>query len=447
MNGEKAAAGDLVDQVLDDSYRIEQLLGEGGMGAVYVATQIRLEKPVAVKVMARELTSNPEALERFRREARITSALGHPHIVQVFDFSSTRAGEPFFVMEYLEGEDLEKRLRRVGRLPLGEVVLIVKQVASALSATHAKGIVHRDLKPGNIFLVEATGVETFAKVLDFGISKIRTSSTKLTRTSSIMGTPNYMSPEQAKGKIDEIDEGVDQWALACIAWECLTGACPFTGENVPSILFQIVHEPLPPLGAKVAGLPPHVEQVLARALTKDRAGRFPGVAEFAAALEGASMARDFEPSSVGQRAEPHRTERPEIPNTTFSRTAGAMEDNLDVPTSFSKKSSWALATGAVAVVLLLGFVLLRPSPAGRTATLGPPASVIPPPPTAAAEPSVLPTPDAGVAGRAEMAPEKPAISPAGVSFTPETKGPESRPAVRSAKKRVPAKQPEEEIWH
>ena len=233
MINENQSASALLGVVLDGSYRIESLLGEGGMGAVYRATQLRLDKPVAVKVMARELAANQEALERFRREARVTSGLGHPNIVQVFDFSATPTGEPFFVLEFLEGEDLDHRLRRVGRLPISDVVHVVKQVASALAATHAKGIVHRDLKPGNIYLLDIAGTKDFVKVLDFGISKVRSASTKLTRTSSIMGTPNYMSPEQARGQIDDIDERTDQWALGCIAWECLAGRGPFVGENVP----------------------------------------------------------------------------------------------------------------------------------------------------------------------------------------------------------------------
>jgi serine/threonine protein kinase len=280
-------ANALIGSVLDGSYRIDRLLGEGGMGAVYSATHLRLDQPVAVKVMARDLASNPEALERFRREARVTSALGHPHIVHVSDFSATPSGEPFLVMEFLEGEDLDHRLRRVGRLPPGEVVHIIKQVASALAATHAKGVVHRDLKPGNIYLLEVADEQDFVKVLDFGISKVRSASTKLPRTSSVMGTPNYMSPEQAKGKIDQIDERTDQWALACIAWECLSGEGPFVGENVPSILFQIVHEPPEPLLPKVAGLPAQVEGVLLRALSKNKQDRYASVTDFAAALESA----------------------------------------------------------------------------------------------------------------------------------------------------------------
>lgn len=270
--------------VLEGAYRIEGLLGKGGMGAVYTATHIRLSKRVAVKVMARELADNPEALLRFHREAVVTSGLGHPHIVQVFDFSSMPTGEPFLVMEFLEGEDLDQRLRRDRRLSPTSTLRIIKQVASALAATHAKKIVHRDLKPANIYLLAAAEEADFVKVLDFGISKVRAATTKLTRAESVMGTPDYMSPEQALGAIDEIDERTDQWALACITWECLSGRAPFIGENVPSLLFQVVHEQPPPLAPKVPGLSPEVEEVLLRALSKKKADRFPSVSAFAAAI-------------------------------------------------------------------------------------------------------------------------------------------------------------------
>ena len=195
--------GEMSGRVLEGAYRITRLIGEGGMGAVYEGVQLRLNKRVAIKLMSRDLTANREALARFRREAEITSHLGHPHLVNVMDFGTSDAGEPYLVMEYLDGEDLDHRIRRDGRLFLETAVAITRQVASALAAAHDEGIVHRDLKPANVFLVKVKGEADFVKVLDFGVSKIKASRTKLTRATAIVGTPEYMSPEQATGLIEE----------------------------------------------------------------------------------------------------------------------------------------------------------------------------------------------------------------------------------------------------
>jgi serine/threonine-protein kinase len=427
------AAEDLLGTVLEGAYRIERLIGEGGMGAVYEAAHLRLGTRVAVKVMARELAANSEALARFHREALVTSGLGHPHIVQVLDFSTTPTGEPFLAMEFLEGEDLEHRLRRVCRLPIADVVHIIKQVASALAATHAKTIVHRDLKPGNIFLLTAAGENDFVKVLDFGISKVRSASTKLTRTSSVMGTPNYMSPEQAKGHIEDIDERTDQWALACIVWECLSGEGPFVAENVPSILFQIVHEPPAALVPKVAGLPTQVEDVLLRALAKNKSDRFASVSDFALALERASGAAV---STVVGR--PEMLARPEqVPDsapakpTTFSHTAGEM-DALTVPRAWPKWA-WVLAAGAALGLALAAFLFFRPGPAARTVIPSPPPVVVATPPVPPAPPPRAEPPAAPAPSVQEIKPEPPAA---------ETKAETSRRAreAKPAKKKpLPAK--------
>jgi len=278
-----------VGTVLEGAYRLTRLLGEGGMGAVYEALHLRLDKKVAVKVMARQLAASEEALARFRREVQVTSKLAHPHIVQVSDFGTAPAGEPFLVMEYLEGEDLSDRLNRVGRLPLAPTVAIVNQVASALSATHSKGIVHRDLKPENLFLLRVEGVTDFVKVVDFGISKVKASNEKLTRASVMMGTPAYMAPEQATGRVDDIDHRTDQWALACIAWELLSGEEPFTGKDTPTLLYNITHGEPPAL--KAPDVPPDLEAVLRRALSKKQGDRFPTIAAFARAFGAATTPR------------------------------------------------------------------------------------------------------------------------------------------------------------
>ena len=294
--------------VVNDAYRIVRQIGEGAMGGIYEARQLRLDKRVAIKVLARELAVNGEALLRFHREAEITSQLGHPNIITVFDFGTTEQGQPYLVMEFLEGEDLADRLSREKKLPLAGAVRINKQVASALAETHAKGVVHRDLKPANIFLSKIQG-EDFAKILDFGISKVRAASTALTNASTLMGTPMYMAPEQAKGET-ELDHWTDQWALACITYEMLAGRPPFVGDDTAALLYQVVHENPPPLAQFNADLPPSVDGIIRRALTKDQNERFPHVTAFAQAFEAAAAGKPIPADSAIRAGAPAPQPRP-----------------------------------------------------------------------------------------------------------------------------------------
>ncbi|MEO8214765.1 MAG: serine/threonine-protein kinase [Myxococcales bacterium] len=265
-----------------------RLLSEGGMGAVYEAVQLRLERRVAVKVLNSDMADNPEALARFRREVKVMCKLGHPHVVQLLDFGMTESNQPYLVTEYLEGEDLQQRLDRTGSLSLGDTLSILRQVTSALAAIHAKAIVHRDLKPANVFLMDIDGAPDFVKVLDFGISKVKTSTTALTRPASILGTPEYMSPEQAAGRADDLDHRGDQWALACMVWHMLSGRPPFTGRDLNDILDRIAADDPPSMLAAVPDLPPALEQVLRRALAKRPGQRFATVTAFLRAFESAA---------------------------------------------------------------------------------------------------------------------------------------------------------------
>ena len=228
-----------VGTILGEHYRVTRLIGVGGMGAIYEASHMGAGKRVAVKLMSKELAAHPEALARFRREVKVTTELAHPHIVDVFDFGETPTGEPFLVMEFLDGEDLGHRLERDGRVTLEVAAQIVKQVASALSVAHAEGVVHRDLKPDNVFLLRvANGAAVadggvFAKVVDFGISKVlKAATTQLTVARAVVGTPEFMAPEQASGRIDWIDHRTDQWALAVLSWHMLSGRLPFWKPEV-----------------------------------------------------------------------------------------------------------------------------------------------------------------------------------------------------------------------
>jgi len=276
--------------VLADTYVLGRLMNRGGMGDVFEATHARLPGRYAVKILRAELVGNREAFARFCREAEVMSELRHPNVVQIFDFNTTPDGRPYFVMEHLEGRDLETRLVQSGPLPLPAAVRVVEAVASALAIAHAHGIVHRDLKPANIFLVTIDGqVDELVKVLDFGISKIRSSGTLLSSPTDMLGSPAYMSPEQARGA-SEVDGRSDEFALGAITFRMLTGYDPFTGDDIASLLYQVVHEEAPPLARY---LPAHwdtraLQAVLDRALAKDPAHRFGGMMEMARAFEAAS---------------------------------------------------------------------------------------------------------------------------------------------------------------
>jgi serine/threonine protein kinase len=277
--------------VLEGAYQIVRVVSAGSMGTVYEALQLRLNRRVAVKIMVAELTDNLEALARFRREVKVTSQLAHPHVVQLLDFGTTEAGQPYLVTEYLEGEDLERRLHRVRRLPLESVRDVVRQVASALAAIHAKGFVHRDLKPANIFLVPMEGGADFVKLVDFGITKVRTSDSGLTKQATVVGTPEYMSPEQASGRVDDVDHRSDQWALAATAWRMLSGRAPFAGSHMQQLLGAIQRDE-PPLLPPELHLPEKLERVLRRALSKRQSARYPTIVTFARAFEVAGGGAD-----------------------------------------------------------------------------------------------------------------------------------------------------------
>jgi len=322
----------LIGVVLANSYEITRFIGRGGMGAVYEGRHMRLGQRVAIKIMSGDLASSREALVRFRREAAVTSRIGHPHIVHVFDFGSARSGEPFLVMEYLDGEDLEQRLGRLGRLSIPDTIHIVKQTAAALSVAHAKGVVHRDLKPANVFLLNLDDEADFVKVVDFGISKVKAATTKLTRSSVLMGTPDYMSPEQARGRIDEIDHRTDQWALAAMTYEMLSGRTPFAGEDVASVLYQVTREEPRPLAQTVKGLPAELGAAVHRALSKRIADRFSDIAAFSRALEDAAESLpEVDPASARPRVNSQRKATVAYGGTEPALTASDSDTLRDPP--------------------------------------------------------------------------------------------------------------------
>jgi serine/threonine-protein kinase len=280
---------DLIGRTLCRTYQIERRLGGGGMGAVYAARHVRTGGLFAVKILHRETASDADIYKRFQDEARTVSALRHPHIVQVTDFDRDEDGTPFIVMELLEGEDLYQRLCRVNKLPVEQVLDIGRQVGSALHAAHEKGVIHRDIKPQNIFLVRhevAEDVHETAKVVDFGISKIRRTGGQMTRDMTILGTPQFMSPEAALGQNSQLDGRADQWSLAVIMYLSLTGKLPFDGDNLVGVLYQVVHERPAPIRQLAPEVPEVLVAAIERAMSKKKDDRFPRMVDFVRALTG-----------------------------------------------------------------------------------------------------------------------------------------------------------------
>lgn len=289
---------------IGDTYTVVDVLGQGGMGAVYLANHARLPgKQVAIKVLHADMATE-EVLARFRREAEIASRLGHPNIVTVLDWNTLPDGSPYLVLEYLRGQALADKIA-AGPLPILEALTIARQVGSALVAAHREGIVHRDLKPQNVFLVDTEidgQVSQIAKVLDFGISKIRGSTTVKTQDNAMLGTPQYMAPEQATGRADDIDGRTDQFALALMVYEMLCGKPAFTGANIPEVMFKIVYEAPPPLRELRHDVPANIEAAIHRALQKPMADRFASVDEFIAALTGSAVAGGVRPVGAPSRS-------------------------------------------------------------------------------------------------------------------------------------------------
>jgi serine/threonine protein kinase len=276
-------------QILEGKFRILRLIGEGGMGAVYEAQHEFLGRRVAIKILNPDFARNEEAVRRFYREAQAAARIGHENICEVTDIGQV-GGSPYIVMQLLQGESLAKMIVESAPLPVGRAVDIAQQTLEALAAAHAAGIVHRDMKPDNIFLTKVAGRADFVKLLDFGISKVRTAGTgtKLTQEGTVLGTPQYMSPEQARGQMD-VDGRADVWAVGIIFFEMLTGRIPFDGSNYNQIIFNVVAAPIPRLRALREGVTPELEAVVMHALERDVGKRYPTALAFRDELLGAWM--------------------------------------------------------------------------------------------------------------------------------------------------------------
>jgi serine/threonine-protein kinase len=285
--------------------RIEGVLGRGGMGVIYRATELRLGRPVALKLIATEQASDPDVRSRFEREARLTAAIDHPNVIPVYA-AGEEDGHLYLVMRYVPGTDLQALLRREGRLAPARAASVVAQVADALDAAHAAGLVHRDVKPANVLIADE-----HVYLSDFGITRVQSAETRITDSGGWIGTVDFMAPEHLRG--EPTDARADVYGLGCVLYTALTGTPPFRRETVPATITAHLHEP-PPRPSEALGVPETFDTVIARALAKDPSRRYPSAGDLgrAARAAAAGQVRDTARGSVAtgaatpEHAEPTR---------------------------------------------------------------------------------------------------------------------------------------------
>jgi eukaryotic-like serine/threonine-protein kinase len=411
-----------------NNYEVRSILGEGGMGAVYLAEHPFMGRKAAIKVLRRELAQDQSLVERFMNEARAANAIHHPNIIDIIDVGLLPSGIPYLMMEFLEGESLAKRVERAGRLPVPDAVDVATQTASALQAAHAKGIVHRDLKPDNLFLVPDDGRPFAArvKVLDFGIAKLRgelSGSGAKTQSGSVMGTPPYMSPEQCRGITEEIDHRTDVYALGIILYELLTGTPPFMSAGWGDVVLMHVTKPVPPPRAKNPEIPVELEAVILKALAKLPGDRWPSMDELDAALRksiGAPPRGFVSGFKTGGAAAPAGAAGPGTvrPPTTLGSSSGeVMPEDAGDAAAVPRAPVWrrppVLVGGGAALAAVIAAVAFagRPGPApaaSGAASLVPASNAAPALPAAAvAPPPIAPPPVAPP----PVAPPEPVVPP------------------------------------
>jgi serine/threonine protein kinase len=427
--GEVVKPGD----VLAGKYRVERVLGVGGMGVVVAAHHIQLDEKVALKFL------HPEALDaesraRFAREARAAVKIKNEHVARVTDVGELDDGAPYMVMEYLDGGDLDAWLRQRGPLPVQQAVDFVLQASEAIAEAHSLGIVHRDLKPANLFCIQRSDGELSIKVLDFGISKVMNPGAPghdMTRTVTLMGSPQYMSPEQMQ-KSKGVDTRTDIWSLGVILYELLAGRPPFHADAVTELAIMVANDPVPSVRAFRPEVPEGLEQVLTTCLAKDRDKRFQTVGDLAIALKeyGSKHARSSVERVLGtlQKAGLSRAVLPPTPAGDFhlvppsSPAPSSMSHGLQTAATWQTSSETrprraavvgvAIVAGLAALVVTGALVLRRPGASGSARSESPATSA---PPSAAASQAEAPP-----------LPEEPATEAASPSAVPSASS--ARPA-------------------
>jgi serine/threonine-protein kinase len=429
----------MIGSTLGGKYLLLRVIGRGGMGTVFEAEHVAIGRRFALKALDPEWAKDDVVASRFAREARAASAVDSEHIVSVVD-AGAEEGCPFLVMELLRGEDLGSRLRRVGRLPAPDALHIAAQVLRGLAAAHAAGIVHRDLKPDNVLLVERAGDPAFAKIVDFGVSKLEqpgsaTTPLALTGRGVILGTPLYMAPEQARGLLD-VDRRADLFSLGAILFECVAGRPPHVGESYEQVLLSICTTDAPDVRRFAPAVSPEMAAVIARALARDRAHRFAFAEEMLAAVRVLSpddpatrplrgpAPTEHAPTPVSSTGEEHDASGPPRPLTEATWTArspGAeSEPPPDEASEWENRHRTRRARARIVATAIVATV------AGAGATIG----VLGMQPRAAPW-SAFPSGGAPASSASGRAQEGPPVSSghSAVLVLPEAAAPEFRPAA------------------
>jgi serine/threonine protein kinase len=358
----------LLGTLVDGRYRIEEQIGEGGMGVVYRATHVTLNKPLALKILRGDMAKDPEAVQRFMQEAQAATSIGHENIIDINDFGKLPDGTAYFVMEYLRGQPLNELIKRGGSIPTRDALQILRQIASALGAAHMRGIVHRDLKPDNVFVLSRGELSNFVKVLDFGIAKVGTSKNRLTRTGMVFGTPHYMSPEQAAGQ--GVDARTDIYALGVIMYEMFTGHVPFDADTFMGVLHKHMFEkPAPMSGGESVRQLGALEQITMCALEKKPENRYESMDALVADLDrvvggAASMQRPSGQRTSAELADALEPKSRSELNLQRSY-APAQHPGSDSVPALPASSRWPLYAGG-GVLLLIALAIgwsMRDQPA------------------------------------------------------------------------------------
>jgi serine/threonine protein kinase len=436
-----------IGELIENKYRITRLIGEGGMGAVYLGENVRISRKVAIKVLHAGLTENKEVTQRFEREAQAAGRIGNDHILEVLDLGSLPNGDHYIVMEYLDGEALTSRIKTRGRMEPLELAQIIRQVLVGLSAAHRAGIIHRDLKPDNIFILkEKAGKKDFCKIIDFGISKfqpLNNDGMRMTRTGMMMGTPYYMSPEQASGS-HEADHRADLYAVGVMMFEATTGQVPFDAATFNQLLFKIVLDDVPRPEALQPDLDPAFASLISKAMARDMNQRFQSSDDFIEAIDG-WMQRGAPvtiPPSADAAAMSLLRQRPSAELTPEQKTGTGGSWATSQVDTVPKKSNKPLfiALGALLVAGTAGAVVALGS--GKTEAENPAEAAHPPESAAAAalqppaSPPVAPVPPPAVEPVATAAP----AASADVAATPSAAAPVA-PAAVAARPRPAAARP------